>query len=142
MYSVNWNYLLGWLLWYCLNTPLVFAFFSALLSPLKGLHSRFLLFVSITLLDVHTNGQVIKLEYALNQVFGAGITIHDAIQTDTLYIYVESENHPVYLPTYITGSGYDFEVWIPSAYKGQELFIRAFLNKYKLVTKKYTIIWI
>ena len=65
--------------------------------------------------------------------------ILDGDSNDILYIFLESENEPVYLPQFITGSTVDFIVKVPSSLQPLEAQIRGFLDKSKLASKRYRI---
>lgn len=144
MYNLEWSRLIDWLLWSPIRKPSVQAWFHALLAPAKTLHGYFLLFQEQIREDVETNGQVTKMQAGLNRRFDPHfrrMLITDAPETDSVFIYTETENQPLYLPTFINGSNYDFLVYVPFDLMGEETGIRAFVDKYKLVTKRWELIW-
>lgn len=116
-----------------------------LLSPVISLHLGLLAYRRRTYYGLRANGQVTKLRYYLNLLFDlqlSRIEIYDTLQNDFLYIYQEYENKPIYLPTFLTGSAYQFYVVVPLELKHLEAQIRAILDTYKLPTRKYYILWI
>lgn len=93
-----------------------------------------------------TTGQVTKLRAYLNSRFDfflKRIDIIDLAAEEPVFAYLASENKPVYLPVFLnTGDGYDFVVLVPIEFQSQEADIKAVINKFKLPTKKYYIIYI
>lgn len=121
------------------------AWLNGLLAPLKWLHTQFIIWSDGVRYDTRITGQVRSLEYHLNRLFTGGNTtiyIEDAATSETLFIYLESENHPIFLPKFISGSEADFLVYVPNASAVQVniIQIRAFLDNYKLPSKRYQII--
>lgn len=140
MYALDFDKLITWLLPASIRKIRMVTWLGALLTPVKGLHTQFLIFTNTTRYEITITGQVCSLEYHLNRLFDPvdkQIYIEDADTTSTVYIFTESENNPVYLPVYITGAAADFVVHCPSSNKSQRVAIRAFLDKYKLPTKRY-----
>lgn len=145
MYSVNWDRLIKMLVPGAVRNPVHIAWLNALITPVKTLHTTFALFR--TAMDERLTigpGKRI-LQYWLNEKYDPTerrIEIKDYDQLDTVFIYLESENQPLYLPAFIGASNYDFEVCVPTELAGDELLIRSFLDTYKLATKRYLITWI
>lgn len=84
--------------------------------------------------------QVRILRYYLNEYFDPSERRFDIVDTGNdrpLFVYLASENKPVYLPAFTVLSDYDFRVIVPKELQGQEAQIRAFLNTYKLAGKRY-----
>jgi hypothetical protein len=144
MYGVNWVRFIWERVSSPLRQPIHLAWLKALLQPVISLHDRFLNFEFATRLDMSIGPSVRELQYWLNELYDTSlqrIEIRDYEQLDTLYIFLESENRPVYLPTFIGASNYDFEVRIPCALFASRATIRGFLDRYKLATKRYLITW-
>lgn len=144
--TINWA---KWILWMLPNevrNGWTWSWIKALISPIIALNSYLILFQIAKEKDIRTNGQVRKLRQRLNDEIDPSlqrIEIHDVLQEDYIFAYLAIENKPVYLPQFLTaGDGYDFEVWIPVHYMNQIDFITSLLDRYKLPTKKYYIIWI
>jgi len=120
------------------------AWLIALIQPIISLHSRFLNFRTVVQRDITILPNKRILEWWLNELFDQDdrrIEIKNYDQQDTLFIFLESENMPVFLPTFIGASNYDFEVCIPCELITDRVFIQGFLDKYKLATKRYLITW-
>ena len=145
MYKLNFFKLLDLLLWTVINKPIVKDFLKALMIPLAYLHTFFMQYRRRIAFDVRVNGQVRKLRWGLNQVFDIQlerILVIDATVNITKYVYLNSENKPLYLPTFLGGVAYDFEVHVPIGLKGYEKGIINFVNQYRLPSKRFTIVWI
>lgn len=146
MYSINFITLVNWLLPSSLRKPGQIAWLKALVSPVSWLHTRFENFVVATQFDLKITGQVRSLEYHLNRVFypvggPSSIYITDGSAGTTVYMFLESENNPVYLPVFISGASANFIVHVPNSLEGQELAIRAFIDRYKLPSKIYELLF-
>lgn len=143
MYSVNFNRLVRNNIWAALTKTKYLTFLHVLLFPIKSLHSYVLQYINRTQFDVFMNGQTTKLIWALsNLLAGTVVTIGDASDFNQKYIYLEVEQKPLYLPTFIGGEPYDFYVQLESINKPNEVEIRKILDRYKLPTKRYIIIWV
>lgn len=145
MYNIDWQRRIRWNTPGAQRKPKWLAFLLALISPVISLHNSFLLYRERIITDINTTGQVRILRHALNNRYDFDlrrILILDSEETETLFVFLESENRPVYLPTFINGVSVDFEVHIPIEYMGLELQIRSFIDRFKLVTTQYRIIWI
>lgn len=128
--------------YYPLKQVRVIAWIKALIQAVITLHAAFLNFRALTQRNLTILPSKRILQWWLNELFdpvARQIEIKDYDQLDTLFIFLESENRPVYLPTFIGSSNYDFEVCIPCAYASLEPQIRGFLDAYKLATKRYLI---
>jgi hypothetical protein len=141
-YDYNINTVIGW----CLPSPIrkfrLFAYIRALCTPLKQLHTQFILLKNSAYFDLKYNGQVCFLRGCLNDVFDPTlrrILIEDGIEEGFVYIFLESENQPFYLPSFLTGSEADFVVLVPSEYANQIDVITAFVQKFKLYSKSFKI---
>ncbi len=144
MYGLDFNKLIQWLLPAAIRKPNMIGWLNALLAPARTLHSTFLLFSNNVRLDLEITGQVRVLEFHLNRLWSPEfnhIYITDSVSADQVYMYLESENQPLYLPIFISGQATDFTVHLPNDLPPKEVQIRAFLNKYKLPTKRYELVY-
>lgn len=143
MYSIDFNVIINWMLPAVLRKEAQVLWLNALLAPLKVLHNVFVSLVLSVRDEVKITGQVRVLEYHLNRLFypTGGINITDGQTGDLVYIFLESENIPVYLPQFISGANADFIVHCPNSIENQEGEIRAFLNRYKLPSKSYELLF-
>lgn len=142
MFNFDFEKLLKWVIPYDLVRPRFEAFMAGLMSHIRSVYVSFLMFVSDTEKKLRITPQKRILQYELNLEFDAAlmrIEILDAELGSILWIFIESENNPVYLPQFISGTGYDFLVRVPAELEIKEAFIRAFLNSYKLAGKRYQI---
>lgn len=139
-YALDINNLIGWLLPASVRKPSQLAWLNVLLAPVKVLHQRFLMYATDARFHIKITGQKRILQFHLNRVFDPIsnlIYITDSDSATTVFVFLESENRPIYLPTFISGTATDFVVHLPNNLESQETAIRGFLNKYKLVTKYY-----
>lgn len=144
MYGLDLTKLIQWLLPAPIRKVAMIAWLSALIAPIKILHGQFLLFRSATLEDLRVTGQVRILRYWLNQKFDPqlqGVTITQVASSDQVFIFLESENQPVYLPIFISGQAVHFTVTFPNNEKCIDAQVRAFLNRHKLPTRNYQIVY-
>ena len=144
MYSVDWTRFIRERVFSPSRQPAMLAWLRALISPVVSLHTSFQLFRIKAERNVTITPHVRVLEYWLNEIFdptARQIEIKDYYQLSPLFIFLENENRPVYLPTFIGASNYDFEVCVPCSLVLQEQEIRGFLDRYKLATKRYLITW-
>lgn len=142
MYALDVNKFIGWLLPASIRKTIHIAWLNALLAAVKWLHSQLLLFINATQTEINITPQVRVLAHYLNQQFdptNQTIFIEDAIGTEIVFAFLESENRPVFLPVFLSGKPNDFVVHCPSTITAQDSQIRAFLDKYKLPTKQYEI---
>lgn len=142
MYGVIWARLIRQNLMAAISRSPMAEWLLALIAPVITLHTLFVAFRASQLEAVGITGQVCRLRTGLNDRFDPSlrrIYIEDQDELAPLFIFLESENRPVYLPTFIKGSAVEFVVWVPVDLDGQEQLIRQFVNVYKLVTKRYRI---
>ncbi len=143
MYALDINRFIQWLLPAATRKAAHVAWLNALLAPLKWLHTQFLNWSISARYDLRITGQVRSLQFHMNRIWyngGTNIFITDTVVQDQVFIYLESENQPLYLPDFISGSASDFIVHVPNAIVDQFPAIRAFLNKYKLPSKRYEVV--
>jgi hypothetical protein len=144
MYGVDWSKFIWERVPSVTSKPVHLAWLRALVQPLVGLHNRFLNFRASKALDLSITSSKRHLQYWLNKLFDPDekrIELKNYEQIDPLFMFLESENRPIYLPTFIGAQDYDGEVCIPCELKDQEVQIRGFLDRYKMVTVRYLITW-
>lgn len=144
MYGINWNIFLQERVANAARKPKMLAWFNALLVPVKTLHTSFLLFKTSQERHVGITPQVRILRYWLNELYDVTerrFEIVDYANTQPLLIWGESYNSPIYLPTFLSSRAYDFTVIAHCEMYSQRVFIRAFLNAYKLAGKRYQLIF-
>ncbi len=129
------------------------AFATVLVAPIKEMYQAFREQQKRDWYRLNHNGQVFSLRKVLNDHFDneqRRIEIMDAEEYERIYIYTPIENQPLYLngenedTKYIyTSSEYnnqfDFVVVVPFGLSYNTYKMRALINEYKLITKKYTI---
>ncbi len=145
MYNIHWPRLIDWLLPHPLRQLLMREWILVLIAPLIAIYTAFLTYQARTKRAIMCTGQITKLRAYLNHLFDPlllRINVIDNLTSDYIYIYQEYENKPIYLPAFLSGVSYSFVVLVPAEYQGQELYIRAIIDSYKLPTKKYYIVWI
>lgn len=145
MFEIDWLKLIRRDVPFAVRKPRLLAWLAALISPIIALHNRFLNFRRQTLLDLKVTGQVRILRFYLNERFDLGnerITITDGDDNARVFVFLESENEPLHLPTFLSGSTIDFIVNVPSDLQGLDYQIRAFLDQFKLASKRYRINYI
>lgn len=144
MYGINWTQFIWERIPAALRKTVQLSWLAALIAPVQSMYNRFLSFRSLTAQDLTIGPSVRELQYWANRLFDPAdqrIEILDYTQIDPLYIFLESENSPVYLSTFIGASNYDFEVRVHCELRSQEAQLRGFLDRYKLATKRYIITW-
>lgn len=144
MYGINWQLFIQERLPSPARKPVHIAWIDALLAPLKNLHTRFVLFRTITGRSVRITGQVKIMEYWLNELYDSSerrFEILDYTNTTPILIWGESYNNPIYLPIFLSSSEFDFLVIAPCQLKNKKVYIKAFLDRYKLAGKRYKLIF-
>lgn len=133
MYNIDFSKLISDLLPAFLRKNRMIAWLEVLLTPLQTLYNAFLSYRSSTAYSINFTGQVLSLEYLLNDTFfGNGtyklIYITDGERREPVYVFQQLENIPAYFhnvgevydPVYLYNSdeptGYDFVVWVPGAF--------------------------
>lgn len=140
MYNINFEKFVQERLPGDLRQLITTAWLLVLVTPVRYLHAQFLSFRSNVERDITITGSVRILRFWANHFFDPTeqrITIEDYVNNDIDYIYLDADNQPLYLPEFLSASNYDFEVCVPIEYEVYEVQIRAYLDKYKLVTKSY-----
>lgn len=133
MYNINFSQLISDLLPAFQRKQKMLAWLEVLLTPLQSLYNSFLTYRNTTAYSIGFSGQVLSLEYLLNDVyFDDGtvrlIYIEDGERQEPLYVFQQLENQAAYFhndgedydPVYLYNSdeptGYDFVVWVPFAF--------------------------
>lgn len=145
MYNVDWSKLVRRDVPGVMRQTKTLSFLIALIAPISTLFNSFTLFRQKVDEDLSMTGQVCKLRFGLNNRFDPGLErmdVVDADENEATYIFLESENNPLYLPTFISGVAVDFIVKVPFELAPYEATIRAFVDRYKLVTTRYRIEYI
>ncbi|MBD5199241.1 MAG: hypothetical protein HDS83_02450 [Bacteroidales bacterium] len=140
-----------------LRKPLLSALIYAGVSPLSRLVHDLRKFRTSTNYRLQHNGQVCKLRGALNDEFDPEerriyIEDHDSTsRVELSTIYLRSEKKWVMVPQRETGSviinsrgfagtsGIDFWIYAPSELSNVRTRMKAFVNSYKLASKRFTI---
>jgi hypothetical protein len=144
MYALDINILINWLLPAAVRKVAMLHFLNALLVGVRKLNETFVMFTAKTRYDLRVTGQVRSLEFHLNRIFDPipqAINITASVSGSQLFIFLESENQPLHLPVFISGASSDFTVHLPNNLPPQEAAIRAFLDKHKLPTKRYELVY-
>jgi len=144
MYALEINKLINWMLPSAIRKVVLVHLLNGLLWPVRKLNEVFVLYVDRTRYNLKITGQVRSLEFHLNRVFSPlanNIYITDSVTGTKLFIFLESENQPLYLPKFISGTSSEFTVHLPNSLPPEEEAIRAFLNTYKLPTKNYELLY-
>ncbi len=132
------------------------AWLGALVTPVTYLYNQFRTNRRTNLYQLGHNGQVCYLQAALNDAFDdtlRRITITDAAHADAVYIYIvpelkpvplnlASEHHPIplYTQAEVQASTSGFVVNVPATVTFDTSYMKAIIDKYRLVSKnKYTI---
>lgn len=122
----------------------VMGLLNALITPVIVLKNAFDLYRSRVKQELNMTPQVTKLQAGLNRLydpFEKRITITDAPTEDPVYLYTSSENKPVYLPEFLSGQDADFHVNVPGDLSAFRSAIIAFVNKYKLASKRFLFVY-
>ncbi|WP_299459326.1 hypothetical protein [uncultured Microscilla sp.] len=162
--TIDWNKFVRWLIPSYLKKEQArhLAWLQVMLAPIKTLYERFVAFRVATQLEIAISNQTMVLEEELNRRLGLSreiVIINQTYQKNRRYIYYLSEASSLQyyryslseiteknlLPKFSYTLGefqgeFDFVVQTPALAADQQLQIRAFINKYKLPDKTYTII--
>lgn len=136
--------------------PLLTAILGAMMAPFTYLHALFIQFRHESLYRLSHNGQVCYLRVVINDAFDPAlrrITVSDITEKalgTTLYMRIEGKG--VLLPRRESGQAtrfyrrgfnganqYDFEVRAPRLSEKDNARLRAMINTYKLVSKRFAI---
>lgn len=142
-----------------LRRPILAAYSYCLVTPISGLHTRFMRHRKDVRYRLYHNGQVCYLRAVINDSFdpiNRRITIADAAELKSMIIYARSLMRAKLVPRRDKGealilnrrgfdgiSGYDFVVQVPtdlSLTADDEKRMRSIINTYKIASKRYLII--
>lgn len=132
-YGMNWILFVEERLMSPLRKAAMRAWVAALLAPLKTMHTSFLQFKATREQEITITPQVRVLTYWLNELFDFDdrrFVIEDYEAQDPVFM-------PLFLPTFLSGSAFDFVVKAPCEAFDDRVAIRAFLDKYKLAGMRY-----
>lgn len=123
----------------------LFHFVDALIVPIKGVYNSFYAKRLFNMALANATPQTAKMRYFLNFIFDPILSRIEIVDFEKqTYIYLASENKPLYLFTCISNTNvnianYDFIVRIPSELATQENNIFNYVSAIKLPTKKFRI---
>lgn len=135
------------------GSELLNAIVAAVMQCLNNVYAAWLQYVEKERRERTYNCQVINLRRAIADLLGcdvALVTIEDVVNQEYLYIYADdmqkmveiaAESKVIYSESAIRYTR-GFNVYIHSMYRDKELDVRAILDRYKMVTTIYNIIWI
>lgn len=158
VFNINYRKLVVLLLPTFLRRPLMVAFLHAAVAPVTSLHRLFMLNRTNNLYRLRMNGQVCHLRKVLNDAFpsvdgaiqirdadrsGRWMFAHDQDTSDRASLNIEDAGTVFYDRAAIIEQAAGFEVVVPVALKSpnNDTKLRVLLNQYKLLSKKYTIIY-
>lgn len=157
MFEIDFKRLMALLLPTFLRKPVLFGLLRAAVNPIESLYAQFVASRKEHLFRLTHNGQVCYLRAGLNETFGGGFKIYDAV-SDGKWLYAitedgsqitlaidegndsSTENVPiVFNEDRLNAAQNDFLIFVPSRFTDNDLpSIKAFVDKYKLVTKRAT----
>jgi hypothetical protein len=158
VFNINYRRLVPLLLPTFLRRPLLVAFLHAGVAPVMSLHRLFMLNRTNNLYRLRMNAQVCYLRRMLNDAFpsaNGAILIRDADRngrwlfacdqdiSDRTSLNIEDSGTTFYNRGAIIEQASGFEVVAPVAIKSpnNDTKMRVLLNQYKLLSKKYMIIY-
>ena len=144
MYNINWQKFVFERISSPIRKVVMQAWVHALLSPVKALHTAFLILRDTEERGLKITPQVRVLTYWLNELFDPGfrgIRIEDFVNVQPVLVWGEIYNDPLYLPEFLSSKAFDFTVFLPIGLQAQEVQIRSFLDTYKLAGKRYNLIY-
>jgi hypothetical protein len=158
VFNINFKKLAVLLLPTFLRRPLLVAFLHAGASPVVSLHRLFMLNRTNNLYRLRMNGQVCYLRRMLNDAFpsangaiqirdahrgGRWLFAYDADVSDRASLNIEDGGTVFHDKAAIIDEASGFEVVVPAALKtpNNDTRMRVLLNQYKLLSKKYNIIY-
>lgn len=156
--TVNFKELIKQLLWEDVRKPRMIAFLASLITPLQSIYSK-------TLYQMQHDGRTIYLEKVLNEWFGVvgydplnheatkKVYIDDTFEGDKLYIHQDLELETVFLEEdtpdteddlfldsqFESVSPFSFIIFIPDSFVFNEIKVKALVDSYRYIGKKYSI---
>jgi hypothetical protein len=150
-FNINYYKLVSLLLPDNLRAPKLMSLFSAYVLPIQYLHIQWITNRDKNWYIIKHTGQVYSLRNALNDFLDPSlmrIYISDGNSFPRDYIYITSENKPVYLGKIFIktsaeyfGTGVDFYVHVPTEIIESSIYeIKHIVELYRLASKRYIII--
>lgn len=154
-FNIDWDIIVKYLTPPILATIFNLSFIRALIFPIKELNNTFNQFRNDTFYKLCRNGQVCYLQATLNDAFDyelRRIRIEDSGTELLTTIHPDSDEKPIMLQDDETGAfmlhndsayggDYDFIIVVPFKITfGQEQRLRALVEYYKLVGKRYDLL--
>mgnify|MGYP006197516351 CR=1 FL=1 len=155
--TVNFKELIKQILWEDVRKPRMIAYLASFITPLQSIYDK-------TLYQMQHDGRTIYLEKVLNEWFQVAgydsqnhettklVYIEDTIQDDKLYVHQDLELENVYLEddpdnpddlfldSEIENSvAFSFIIFIPDTFTFNEIKVRALVDSYRYIGKKYSI---
>lgn len=156
IFEIDLNKIIRWLTPHFLDKPKHRAWLQTLMFPIVWLYAQFLDYRSSKFRESTINSQVNRLTQALRERFGSDLIeiLHFSDYLNQAFIYLELEGS-VLEYDYLAIEGhvpvdydflqaeydnqFDFVVRIPASLTIEQDSITAFVNKYKLVSKRFKI---
>lgn len=157
IYTVDFRKFIHQLLPPSVRKPIMLAFLFALIRPIRDLYQQFTSFHQSRRKDVSISGQVIKLEWLLNDRFNAGQEgiwiVHNTPVQEAFFlfdegyteegtlIYDEADGRGPYMyeDADMVPADVNFIVLVPEALEFDEFEMRAVVDKKKLYGSTYSI---
>ncbi len=144
MYGINWTKFVEERLLSPIRKVTIRAWVHALLSPIKSLHTAFLVWKNTEERNLKITPQVRVLKHWLNELFDVDerrFDITNYVNVSPVLIWGQSYGNPVYLPVFLSSTDYGFKVTCPCELKGRNAEIVAFLEQFKLAGTTYKIVY-
>ncbi|HLO59067.1 MAG TPA: hypothetical protein VK172_14680 [Lentimicrobium sp.] len=160
IYSIDYNKLIRWLLPPKLRSEFTLNWLKSLVSPIVIIYNAFILYRSDVEYRTAITPQVCYLQKVLNDTFDnteRRIIILDNPEKTVLLIHTDEANKPLMIHKVRSGhdsvtplihdsssfsGGQDFTVKVPfSLTQAQEYRMMSILNNYKLISKRYKILY-
>jgi len=149
-YDIDFRVMVQQLLGTILRKAKRVAWLTAVLKPLRNVHDEFVAFHNNRRYEVKWNGQTIKLEKMLIDIFGAGIYITNNVlelngafigeDNDNSFFIGEGGDNAQYIDVTYSIAGKNFTVNVPASITFEMSEMEAFINKYKLFGTTYEIV--
>lgn len=155
IYDIDYRKLVRWMTPHALRQAAMLSWVYGITSAVVTVYQLFLRYRTAKLYQLSITPQVCYLEKMLNDRFDnteRRIYIDDGITYDPPYLYLDSEEKPIWLYTsgepvlfiYTDGetvgtSSDDFVVYVPGVLSFNNDEMKALLNAYKLAGKRYKI---
>lgn len=155
--TVNFKELIKQLLWEDVRKPRMIAYLSSFITPLQAIYDK-------TLYQMQHDGRTIYLEKVLNEWFEVPgydhqnhettklVYIEDTIEEDKLYVHQDLELESIYLEDapdteddifldseFENNVAFSYIIFIPDTLTFSEIKVRALVDSYRYIGKKYSI---